>query len=131
MAFSPNGRRCIGVQDGRVALTFLDSFATLSRSMSHDLFSWPPPGTTVVNLKEDHYDVRIDRKTKWGNPFVVGKDGTREEVIRQYADWVVEQKHLMDALHELKGKRLGCWCHPAPCHGQVLARLADATPSKE
>lgn len=99
--------------------------------MADDLFKWPPPGTTVVNLKEDHYDVRIDRKTKWGNPFVVGKDGTREEVIRQYADWVVEQKHLMDALHELKGKRLGCWCHPAPCHGQVLARLADATPSKE
>lgn len=95
--------------------------------MTDDLFSWPPPATTVVNLKEDHYDVRIDRKTKWGNPFVVGRDGTREECIRQFADWIVDQKTLMESLHELKGKRLGCWCHPQACHGQVLARLADAS----
>ncbi len=99
--------------------------------MADELFSWPPPATTVVNLKVDHFDVRIDRKTKWGNPFIVGRDGTREEVIQQFADWIVEQPTLMAALHELKGKKLGCWCHPSPCHGQVLARLADALPPKE
>lgn len=93
--------------------------------MADDLFSWPKPGTTVVNLKDTHYDVRIDRKTKWGNPFVVGRDGTREEVIQQYADWIIDQQHLIDALGELKGKRLGCWCKPQACHGDVLARLAD------
>jgi hypothetical protein len=92
-----------------------------------DLFSWPAPATTVVNLKEDHYDVRIDRKTKWGNPFVVGRDGTREECIQQFEHWIVEQKYLMDALSELKGKRLGCWCSPQACHGHVLARLADSS----
>lgn len=99
--------------------------------MADDLFSWPKPGTTVVNLKEDHYDVRIDRKTKWGNPFVVGRDGTREEVIQQFGDWIVEQSHLLEALHEIKGKRLGCWCKPHACHGDVLARLADATPDRK
>lgn len=93
--------------------------------MTKDLFLWPPPTTTVVNLKEDHYDVRIDRKTKWGNPFIVGRDGTREECIQQFEDWIKNQKHLLDALHELKGKRLGCWCHPSPCHGDVLVKLAD------
>lgn len=93
--------------------------------MADELFLWPPPPTQVVNLKEDHYDVRIDRKTKWGNPFVVGRDGTREECILQYEEWIQTQPHLIEALHELKGKKLGCWCHPQPCHGDVLAKLAD------
>jgi Domain of unknown function (DUF4326) len=93
--------------------------------MSDNIFIWPPPPTTVVNLKEEHYDVRIDRKTKWGNPFIVGKDGTREEVINQFEEWIVNQPHLISALSELKGKRLGCWCAPSACHGDVLARLAD------
>lgn len=92
-----------------------------------EIIVWPPPPTRVVNLKEETYDVRIDRKTKWGNPFVIGKDGTREEVIRQYELYITEQRHLMDALPELKGKRLGCWCAPAACHGDVLAKLADRT----
>ncbi len=92
----------------------------------NDLFEWPPEPTTVVNIRESHYDVRIDRKTKWGNPFIIGKDGTREEVIRQYEQWICEQPHLMNSLHELKNKKLGCWCHPLPCHGDVLARLANS-----
>jgi hypothetical protein len=91
-----------------------------------DIFIWPAPLTRVVNLKEDDYEVRIDRKTKWGNPYVVGRDGTREECIAKYEEWIVTQDHLMSALHELKGKRLGCWCHPHTCHGDVLARLANA-----
>lgn len=90
-----------------------------------DLFQWPKPETRVVNLKEEGYDVRIDRKTKWGNPYVVGRDGTREECIDKYAEWLEDQEHLLNALHELKGKRLGCWCHPHPCHGDILSRLAN------
>lgn len=96
-----------------------------------DLFDWPAPPARAVNLKEEHYDVRIDRKTKWGNPFIVGKDGTREEVIRMFEDWVVQQPHLMDSLHELQHKRLGCWCSPLPCHGDVLAKLANSLPDKK
>lgn len=99
--------------------------------IADELFDFPPPRTTVVNISEDHYDVRIDRKTKWGNPFIIGVDGTREEVIRKYAYWVTEQEHLMSSLHELKGKKLGCWCKPKCCHGDVLARLANDTPDKE
>lgn len=90
-----------------------------------DLFEWPAPLTSVVNLKEEHYDVRIDRKTKWGNPFIIGKDGTRDEVIQKFECWIVEQEHLMSALGELKGKKLGCWCKPGKCHGDILAILAD------
>ena len=69
--------------------------------------------------------VYIGRPTKWGNPFVIGRDGTREDVIRKYEDWVVTQPELMQALHELRGKDLVCFCAPQGCHGDVLLRLAN------
>jgi len=78
----------------------------------------------VVHLKRDPFDVRIDRASKWGNPFRIGADGDRSEVIRKYRAWVIGQAELMAALGELRGKRLGCWCSPLPCHGDVLAELA-------
>jgi hypothetical protein len=68
------------------------------------------------------------KSSRWGNPFVIGRDGTRAEVIRKYKAWVVRQPELMASLHELKGKRLGCWCGGKACHGDVLVELADALP---
>lgn len=79
--------------------------------------------TTVVHCKKSSYDVYIGRPVKWGNPF---KFGTREQNIARYETWIKTQPELMSALHELKGKVLGCWCAPKACHGDVLARLADA-----
>ena len=81
--------------------------------------------TTVVHCKKSKYDIYIGRPSKFGNPFTIGKDGSREEVIRKYREWVVTQPHLMDSLHELRGKVIACWCSPLPCHGDVLAELAD------
>jgi hypothetical protein len=69
--------------------------------------------TRVVHLKREPYDVRIDRQTHWGNPFVIGKDGTREQVIAQYRAWIMEpdNAHMIEmAKKELRGKVLGCWC---------------------
>jgi hypothetical protein len=63
----------------------------------------------------------------WGNPFKVGRDGTREEVIEKFRHWIQEQPFLMSQLHILKGKRLGCYCAPLPCHGDVLVELAEVT----
>lgn len=86
--------------------------------------------TTVVNIRKRHgigpeYDVSISRPSKWGNPFRIGVHGTRQEVIQKYAAWIATQPDLLAALPELAGKRLGCWCKPEPCHGDVLALLAD------
>jgi hypothetical protein len=69
--------------------------------------------------------VYIGRPSKWGNPFVVGRDGDRETVIEKYRAWIMGQGELLADLHELRGKRLGCWCAPQACHGDVLAELAD------
>jgi hypothetical protein len=79
----------------------------------------------VVHCKREPYDVYIGRPSKWGNKFVIEKDGTREEVIEKYREWLLQQKDLMDDLHELKGKTLGCWCSPQACHGDVLSELAN------
>lgn len=82
--------------------------------------------TKVVHCKREKYDIYIGRPSHWGNPFVVGKDGSYEEVVQKYREWIVKQPELMASLHELKDKTLGCWCKPYhPCHGDVLAELAD------
>lgn len=81
--------------------------------------------TRVVHCKRERYDILIDRRTKWGNPFRIGKDGNREEVIRKYEAWLAGQPDLMSSIPELRGKTLGCWCAPRACHGDVLARLAN------
>jgi len=78
----------------------------------------------VVHCKRATHDVYIGRPSKWGNPFVIGRDGTREQVIARYEQWLLEQPELVAALGELAGKTLGCWCAPRACHGDVLARLA-------
>lgn len=69
--------------------------------------------------------VYIGRPSKWGNPFEIGKDGTREEVIQKYESYLLMDNKLMNDLHELKGKDLVCWCSPLPCHGDVLLKLAN------
>jgi len=81
------------------------------------------PKTRVVNLKHEPYDVYIGRGSKWGNPFRIGIDGTREEVIEKYRNYVLTRPDLLAALDELEGKRLGCYCKPLPCHGDVLVEL--------
>lgn len=91
----------------------------------------------VVHCQRSHYDVLIDRTTKWGNLFthVRGRRtrasflvATREEAIAAYEAWILTQPHLIAALPELCDKILGCWCRPLACHGDVLIRLANRLP---
>jgi hypothetical protein len=72
--------------------------------------------------------VYIGRPSKWGNPFKLERGASRAEVIAKYEAWLMQQPHLLADLHELRGKMLACWCAPLACHGDVLARLADALP---
>ena len=72
--------------------------------------------------------VRIDRRTPWGNPFRIGRDGDRAQVIARYRVWIRFQPDLLARIPSLRGKVLACWCAPLPCHGDVLAALADAIP---
>ena len=72
--------------------------------------------------------VLIDRRTKWGNPFRIGKGQNREQAIARYREdlWrrIRAGEIALEELAELDGCWLACWCEPLPCHGDVLARAA-------
>lgn len=78
----------------------------------------------VVHCKKQHYDIYIGRPSKWGNPFEIGKDGTREEVIEKFRNYILNSDLLYDIM-ELDGKILGCWCSPKACHGDVLKEIIE------
>lgn len=84
------------------------------------------------------------RSSTFANPYKIGRDGTREEVIQKFRDNIVTRlegdTHLQEELRKLKGYNLGCWCVPEDwvweehmgdneedfvCHGQVLCQLID------
>lgn len=79
----------------------------------------------VVNINEKDYDIYIGRSSKWGNPFKIGIDGNRLEVIEKYEKYIRNNKKLLEDLSELEGKTLGCYCKPKLCHGDVLIKLIE------
>ena len=81
--------------------------------------------TRVVNLRHERFTTYIGRGSKWGNKFVIGIHGDRDEVCDKYEAWVVQQPELMLAISELKDKVLGCYCVPQRYHGNFLVWLAD------
>jgi len=88
-----------------------------------------PDGTTLVNLRNQTAEsvTRIDRRSDWGNPFRLRKDGgsyDRLESVSLYRGWVLGQleRGVLD-LETLRGETLGCWCLPKDCHGVVLLNL--------
>lgn len=78
-----------------------------------------------VGRQPTERQVYVGRPSKWGNPFVIGRDGSRAEVIARYRAWIVEQRELMNSLDELRGRNLVCWCAPQACHADVLIELAN------
>ena len=60
----------------------------------------------------------------FSNPFKIGEDGTRDEVLAKYRDYMYRElcnsPQLQAELWKLRGKNLGCWCAPEPCHANIL-----------
>lgn len=83
------------------------------------------PGTRVVNMKHEECDVRIDRQSRWGNPFLIGKDGTRSEVIEKYRTYLLTRVDLLRDLEDMSGLYLGCWCKPLACHGDIIVEFIE------
>jgi len=84
----------------------------------------------VLNLRCDRIPsnavyIGRGRGSILGNPFVIGRDGSRAEVIQSFNRWIVRQHQLRNAICELRGRDLVCFCAPQPCHGDVLLRLAN------
>lgn len=91
----------------------------------------PMRSTTVVNLRREPYDVYVGSPGPFGNPFAIGRDGTREEVIEKHRVWFYEKVRAShgfarEAYERCAGKRLGCYCKPLACHGDTIAEWCNA-----
>ena len=73
--------------------------------------------------------VLVDRTTRFGNHFVVGRDGNRGECVEMFEDWILEPEQAAFRAvvkAELQGRDLVCWCAPKACHADVLLRVANS-----
>jgi hypothetical protein len=121
------------------AILFQDEERNCFFMLDNDLREKKIP-TRIINLKitkvsnkdnGDSYDVYIGRGTLWGNPYQMGKEGTRDEVIAKFA-YDFEKRFLKlpekfdENIEKLRGKTLGCHCKPAACHGDVIANYLNS-----
>lgn len=85
----------------------------------------PPPGARYVGRPDPH-----------GNPFVVGRHGTRDEVCDMHARWIAGDEEMArlagrrppkraEIRAELAGQDLVCWCAPERCHADLLLAIAN------
>lgn len=87
--------------------------------------------TTVINLRNGKVKdaIYIGRPSLFGNPFVIGIDGTRQEVIEKYLDYFLDKwntnPQFKREVQALKGKTLACFCAPEACHGDIIAHWLD------
>lgn len=85
--------------------------------------------TTVVNIKDGPYDRYIGRGSLFGNPFRCPENGTRAEVVERYRQYFKKklrwEKSFREAVEGLRGYRLGCYCKPLACHGDVIVEYLE------
>ncbi len=76
------------------------------------------------NLPVGH--IYVGRPSPWGNPFEIGKDGTRTEVIELFKQRALQTPEFVaEVRSKLRGQDLACWCAPAACHADFLLELAN------
>jgi len=96
----------------------------------------------VVHFKKSDHDFYVGRPSNWGNPFT-HKRGTqadvvldsREDAVDAFRKWLAGEEYqdvepkrrqwILDNVHLLEKKILGCWCYPKQCHAEILRDLAD------
>ena len=87
----------------------------------------------VVNMRKSKWDVRVDRMSRLGNPYRIGKDGNRKEVIAKYRKYLWRcikgknevYKELIKLSYMDNNTRLGCWCKPKACHGDIIVKAIN------
>lgn len=75
--------------------------------------------------------VYVGRPTKWGNPFKISPRMSRKDAVEMYRKWIGHHDNAgflisADAVVELRGKHLVCWCAPLACHADILLEIANA-----
>lgn len=89
--------------------------------------------TILINYRTYNLDkskvIPIDRRSMFGNPYIIYKKGDRSTVILMYKNYfykrIKKDKEFKKAVENLRGKTLGCWCTPLPCHGDVIIEYLE------
>lgn len=115
--------------DSALKPVFTTTFETLSSQLP---VRYIKDKITFVANKDrgEHFDIYCGRGTLWGNPYAIGADGDRDEVIRKFnydfdRDFLKGGNDFKEILKTHRGKILGCHCKPYPCHGDVLAKFLN------
>ncbi len=91
--------------------------------------------TTVVNIRSDRYDVYIGRAGKgqsgyFGNPFRLTDQSARGSTLEKYREYFLNRiqtdSEFKQRILSLKGKKLGCFCKPHPCHGDIIVEYLES-----
>ncbi len=99
------------------------SKASLQEQGYADLMQWLQDPDHIYIGRAVRY-VPGATKSKWANPFSKKVYG-HQQCVDMYREYILKNETLLADLPELAGKTLGCWCKPGPCHGDILAELAD------
>lgn len=98
------------------------------------------PGLRVVNLRNEKCDIRVDRRSPWGNPYKIGPGADREQVLAKYREFIrastrpqlfrMEVERWERDHPDAPECRIGCWCTPERCHADLLiaAAFPECTP---
>ena len=79
----------------------------------------------VVFIDNERYP---KKDSLWCNPYKITKDNNRKDVLEKYETYIrkkIKDENLYEELEKLRSKRLGCWCHPESCHGDILLRILN------
>ena len=96
--------------------------------------------TVVVSIYKEQFDVYIGRAGRgqdgyFGNPFRIGCGMSLEDAVqrfqRYFIDRIEKDSEFKRRVLAVKGKRLGCFCKPKACHGDVIADWLNKMEQKE
>lgn len=91
--------------------------------------------TTIVNKRKSRYDVYIGRPSIFGNPYPITKKVNREESIKLFKDYFDERierdSTFKASILKLQGRKLGCFCAPKACHGDIIIDWLAKLPKGE
>lgn len=97
----------------------------------------------IINLKYEQAEINCGRGSIFGNPFIIGKDGDRDEVVRKHKEWInkwliegvevvlvvqgkrYSNKEVINNIEKLRGKKCGCYCKPLACHLDYLKEILE------
>ena len=87
-------------------------------------------GVVFISNKETGKKERFPKEdSEFCNPFKIGKQGDREEVLNKYEEYIRKKiennNELKKKLINMRGKNLGCWCYPEKCHGDILLKIIE------